>query len=387
MNVIMIKTIFFFSAVLALFSCSQSHNQHNVSENQTADSLRVYPRYARGFMVEYVNDYKVITVRNPWDTSKTLHQYILLKPNQSRPDTLPLATVVNIPVKRIVTVFAPHVELVQGLGELSSIVGVCEPQYIHNPQIKQNINQNTVVDLGSSFNIDIEKLITVHPDLILVSPFQDNKYGKIVELGVPIAEASCYMEHTPLGRTEWFLFVSYFFGKEQFARHVFDSIADCYKKLQQQTIACKDAKPSIFSEKKFGDVWHIPGGNSYMANLYHDAGAQYVWDGDRSTGSLPLNFETVYARAANADYWCIKDFADSTYTYSDLASEFPAYSDFSAFKNRHIIFCNTQTTAYYETGFLKPDQVLADLIAILHPSLLSNHKNIYFQPLSNNDRK
>lgn len=377
----MTKTTFLMILIATVLSSCQNNKEAKNTAQSIKDSNQVYPRFARGYSVEYFDNFKVITVRNPWDTTKILHQYILSHRGNARPDTLPQATFVLTPVTRIVTVFAPHVELVQGLGKLSTIVGVCEPQYIHNPIIKQNILEKKVVDLGPSFNIDIEKVIAIQPDLILVSPFQDNKYGKIAELGIPIAEASCYMEHTPLGRTEWFLFVSLFYEQEIAAKRMFDSIAMQYEQIKQSVIAAKMQKPTIFSEKKFGDIWHIPGGNSYMANLFSDAGASYLWSDDNSTGSLPLNFEKVFAKAANADFWCIKDFADSTYSQKQLAEEFPPYADFKAFKNKHIIFCNTQTTAYYETGFLKPNIVLEDLVTQLHPQLLPNHRSTYFQIL------
>ena len=43
----------------------------------------------------------------------------------------------------------------------------------------------------------------------------------------------------------------------------------------------------------FRGTWYVPGGRSYMASLYADAGARYFYAGDSHTGSLPLSFESV----------------------------------------------------------------------------------------------
>ena len=57
------------------------------------------------------------------------------------------------------------------------------------------------------------------------------------------------------------------------------------------------------------------------------------------------------------------------------------YADFDAFKNRVVIYCNMREKPFYETMPVEPDVVLADLIAIFHPSLLPDHKAKYYELL------
>lgn len=48
-----------------------------------------------------------------------------------------------------------------------------------------------------------------------------------------------------------------------------------------------DKRPTVLSEKKFGSSWYIPAGDSYMAHLFEDAGADYMFKDLPGAGSTP----------------------------------------------------------------------------------------------------
>ena len=59
---------------------------------------------------------------------------------------------------------------------------------------------------------------------------------------------------------------------------------------------------------------------------------------------------------------------------------------FKAFKTGHIYSNNKRNTAaggfdFWESGTVRPDEILADLITILHPELLKEHTLTYYQKL------
>src|SRR5690606_5534333 len=99
-------------------------------------------------------------------------------------------------------------------------------------------------------------------------------------------------------------------------------------------------KPSVFSEIKYGDVWYLPGGKSFMAQLLNDASADYIWKSDSSAGSLPLSFEQVYSKAKDADFWLNLPLIK---TKKELLSYENRYSEFKAFKDGKL-YNNTKTT-------------------------------------------
>lgn len=65
-------------------------------------------------------------------------------------------------------------------------------------------------------------------------------------------------------------------------------------------------RPTVISEKKYGASWFMPAGESYMANLFRDAGADYLFKNLSGSGSKPLAFETVLNEAIHADRWLMK---------------------------------------------------------------------------------
>jgi iron complex transport system substrate-binding protein len=126
----------------------------------------------------------------------------------------------------------------------------------------------------------------------------------------------------------------------------------------------------------------MPAGKSYVAKYLSDAGGKYLWSDDKSAGSLPLSFEVVLERAANADYWL--NFSQSWQSLKDVVAEDSRYADFQAVKTGNLYNNNTRVNDsggndYWEGGISNPDIVLSDLIKILHPEILPNHQLFYYR--------
>jgi iron complex transport system substrate-binding protein len=186
------------------------------------------------------------------------------------------------------------------------------------------------------------------------------------------------MEESPLGRTEWIKFEAAFLGKDSIANVIFSKIESNYNslciKVQKTT-----QRPTVFCEKKTGDSWYIAGGKSYMGNFLKDAGAKYLWADLKNSGSVPLSFEKVFAKAIHADFWLFKynNIANNT-TITSLANEYELYKNFDALKNNKVFAVNSAKSPFYEQGPMEPDIVLADLVHIFHPELLPDYKPRYY---------
>ncbi len=128
----------------------------------------------------------------------------------------------------------------------------------------------------------------------------------------------------------------------------------------------------------------MPGGQSFMAQILNDAGADYLWADDDTTGSLFLDFESVYDMAGAAEYWINPN--GFWFTLEDAVAADARYGDFAAYQN-NMVYNNTLRMSptsgndFYESGALRPQDVLADLIAILHPELMPDHEFVYYQQL------
>jgi len=345
---------------LLLTSCvSKKENKQQVLK--TAEI-----QYAHGFSINYHENYTEMSVKNPWDTAKILHNYILIDKTKSQPENLPEGTVIKIPVKNIACLYSIDASIIHNLGDEHKVKAIAETKYVKIPYLVNGLKEGKIADIGQATALNIERLMDISPDIIIVSPFQGMGYGNLEATGIAIVENAAYMENTPLGRAEWIRFIAAFLQKDKEAEIIMSDIAERYTQLVEKAKTV-DFRPRVFCEKKYGQVWWVPGGNSYMAHFLQDAGADYIWKDSPATGSLELSFETIYDKAENADYWIIR--SNHNITYIDLKKEFEPYSYFKAWKEKQVVVSNTVENDYYETGVMNPDLVLNDLIHIFHPEL------------------
>ena len=355
-----------FCAIVWIFSACQGGKQNMVS-SQTGDTIPL--RYAENLTLVAYPEYTVATLRNPWDTLRTLHTYILVPAAEPLPAHLPQGTVVRTPLSKAVVYSSVHCGLVNNLGAFNSIGGICDLKYIKLPVVQEGVKRGTIADCGDGMNPDMEKIIDLHPDAILLSPFENSGgYGRIEKLNIPIIECADYMETSALGRAEWMRFYGLLFGAAPTADSLFAEVDSCYKRLQHRAML-SSVSLSVVSELKSGSAWYVPGGRSTMGRLFNDACGRYVFAEDKHSGSIPLAFETVFDKAGDADVWIIKYNRDRDMSYSDLKADYIGYTGFKAFKTRNIYGCNTAKVPFYEETPFRPDYLLADLIQILHPEI------------------
>lgn len=360
-----------------LISCNKKGNTSSGNEVDTA-SYRV--NYAEMFRVNRFPDYTEVQVRDSWDTTRLLQKYILIPKVSSLPASLPEGTVVRTPLSRVAVYSSVHCSMLAQLGNLSDIAGVCESRYIIIPEIKKGVSEGKIIDLGESYAPDIEKIIDLNPEAIISSPFQNMGYGKVEKLGIPIIEGVDYMETTPLGRAEWIRFLGLFFGKESLSDSIFEKTERSYLTLKEK-VENVSKRPTVVSEMKTGPVWYVPGGNSYMARFFADAGADYFWKDVPQTGSLSLSFEAVFDKAQQADFWLVKYNRDRDMTLDDLKKDYAANANFKAFKDKNVWGSNSAKVPFYEEVPLHPDYLLRDFILIFHPDLLPGDTLRYFNLL------
>lgn len=371
------------TVVLLLTACGGKGKTTAVSASGEPIALQ----YAENLTLVRYPDYLVATLRNPWDTLRTLHTYILVDKEQALSEALPEGTVVRTPLSKAVVYSSVHCSLLQQLGALQSIGGVCELKYIKLPEIQEGFRKGSIADIGESMSPNIERMIDLHPDAVLLSPFENSGgYGRIEKLNVPIIECADYMETSALGRAEWMRFYGLLFGKAEQADTLFAEVEKEYQALRDQ-VTTLSAAPSVLSELKSGSAWYVPGGRSTVARFYADAGANYIFADDEHSGSVPFSFETVYDKGENADFWLIKYNQETDKTYRELAKDYAPYVGFRAFKEKNIYACNSGKVPFYEESPFYPNRLLKDLIKIFHPSLLPDYELRYFTKLADEVEK
>lgn len=365
-------------AALLLLTVQCQNRTGRPADSNAADDTLVH--YAELLSIVRHDGYTDVAITNPWDTTRLLHRYLLVPRDEELPANLPQGTVVRTPLERSLVYSSVHASALDLLGATDRIGGVCDLAYIKTPALLDRARQGHLVDAGNSMNPDIERVMALSPDAILLSPFENAGYGRIGKMGIPIIECADYLETSPLGRAEWIKLLGLLYGRTAEADSLFGEIERSYNALKAQTRTFAPA-PTVISELKSGSAWYMPGGKSYMARLFADAGGEYPWSDNGESGSIPLAFETVFDRAGDADIWLIKSFNVGQLSYRALQKEYAPYARFKAFREHKIYGCNTAECNYYEETPFRPDLLLQELAALFHPDRFPHYQPRYFQPL------
>jgi iron complex transport system substrate-binding protein len=337
-------------------------------------------RYAQGYQATKHDGYIQVEVHDPWNKGKLLQRYLLAPRDKPLPKGMPEGTLIRVPLRKMVVYSSVHCAALDALGIADNIAGVCESRYIKVAAVNERIRKGLITDLGDATAPNVERMIEIGAEAVLVSPFEHGSYGPVEKTGIPIIECADYMETDPLGRAEWIKFIGLLTGRNERADSFFRQTESDYLRIKALAENV-EYRPKLMTGMKYGAPWYVASGESFMARMYKDAGADYLFRDLPGTGSTPMSFETVLDKAIHADIWLIQYNQEEEMTYDMLKSDYSSYSRFDAFRDRHIYGCNTNYSLYYEEVPIHPDYLLAELIAIFHPRLLPEHSFRYFSLL------
>ncbi len=345
---------------------------------------RISVQYSRGFQVEYGETYKLVRAIRPWQGAEESFSYLLVQRGTEPPRGYDGVQVIEIPVRSSVMMSTTYVTYLDMLGELETLKGMDTFHFVQNKKVLEMAEEGDVRAVGSGPSVNVELLLEMDPDLIMGHSIggEWDTHPKLEEAGLMVVLNGEHMETHPLGRLEWIKFVSLFFNKEARAQEIYDSTVREYNGLEKLTEDVRP-KPKVLVNSPYQGVWWVPGGKSFQAVFIRDAGGDFLWSDDDSTGALMLDIEAVYARASDADVWINPGMWNSL---DDAVAEDERFTEFKPYQTGNIFNNNKAEnrrggSAYWETGVARPHIVLADLIKIFHPELLPEHDFVYYYKL------
>ena len=372
---------------LGLLSCQGGKTAAGMEEG--GDTLQM--KYAQLLTIVSHDEgsYTEVKVHNPWKEGTELHRYILVPKGKEGGATMAKLAglahgegkkaaalgvktdTVRTPLESNLVFTAPHCQLLTELGCQNAITGVCDKDYINIPDIKSRAQADAkvahpIMDCGSSMQPDIERIIALHPEALLISPFENSGgYGKLDKLRIPVIETADYMETSPLGRAEWIKLYGLLLGSSK-ADSLFSAIEKEYLQLKAEA-AKLPLGLSILTERKTGNVWYVPGGKSTMGILLRDAHARYIFADDTHSGSLSMSPEQIIAKGNQVDVWAFKYFGGNALTKQDLLAEYQGYQALKAFQTGTVYETDTSCEPYFELTSFHPEILLREFIILSHP--------------------
>lgn len=336
---------------------------------------------AENFTIEYHNSYQVLTVEQPYPNGAP-ESYVLVKCGAPQPmlaGDLAQAQRITVPIQGVYSASTTHLPLLADLDQLDRFTGVANAANVTGQAPLDRIATGEVVEYAAGKTINVEKVVSENPDVLMTQGTDEPVYAKIRDAGIPVVANAEWLEPTPLGRAEWIKMMAALTGSEDKADEVYSKIRSDYATV---AATAANAQPrDVLPGTMFQGTWYMPAGGSYVGRLIADAGGTYPWADDAGTGSLELNFESVYSKGGAAPVWLVT--SDWATTADALAAD-PRYGELAAMRDGQVWSANKVIgpgggNDFYERGVTRPDLVLGDLVAIIHPELAPDHEFAFYR--------
>ena len=347
---------------------------------------KVVPQAAERFELEYFSHFKVARVRVQRQGESESVRYLLLLCGTPKPPGFDDAEVIEIPVRRVVTTSNSELPHLTTLGAVDRLVGHDNFTWVRSEEVRRRITDGEVAEIGGSGGIDLDAVLAVRPDVVLAASLGGAEmlaFDALAEQGLAVVHMPAFLETTPLGRAEWILLTAALLNREKLAQTTFQPILERYADLSH--LARGEARrPRVLTGAPLGPTWYVTAGKSYLARLVTDAGGNYLWDEASDVGNLSLTLDDALRRAATAEVWL---HPGAWRSRREIAAAGLRFTALSAFRESRIYSNDLRFEApgenafgsndYWESGVARPDEVLADVIKILHPELLPEHELVY----------
>jgi iron complex transport system substrate-binding protein len=326
------------------------------------------PRHAKAAEWSRSGDTVMLSVLSPWKGARRPLKHVLLPAATSAGKRT--EGEIRLPARRIACLGSVHVGFLAALGEAGRVVAVDAGRYVYDAGVRARVADRRVVEVGSGSGLNAEKLLAAKPDLVLanaVGASENAALDRLRRAGVPVLVTAEWMENHPLARAEWVRLIGVLVGAEARADSLFAAVEAGYRRRAEDARR-REPKPTVLLGSPFRDQWFVAGGRSFMARLLQDAGAAYLWAADTTAGGVPLAFEAVLAKAQGADVWLHP--GDWRSLDGGLKRD-ARFAAFSAFKRGDVYEHDARrrddgADDYWESGAVRPDRVLADLVSIFH---------------------
>lgn len=350
------KNVIFAFLLLFVVSCGGSGS---IPATGAYDTLYA-PRYAQHFVVLSRGDTTFLRVNNPWQgASGVSYDYAI--------DS----------VGRVVCMSSSHAAFLDTLGAGDRVVGVSSAAYYTNARFA------ALPDVGYDNSLNVELIVSLKPDVITAYEIAGENSSAITRLtnfGVKPLYVADYLEENPLARAEWVVAFGVLVERMEKGVEIFDGVEKRYNDLKN-SIKTRGVEPRrVMLNSPYKGVWYLPGDSSYVVRLVEDAGGQYVARGNADNISHPVSTEVAYAQLRQAEVW-LNPSANIT-TLAQLRGESPLFRSINI-----PVYNNTARSSamggsdFWESGVVRADVVLYDLIKIMHPQAAADHTFYYYKEI------
>lgn len=328
---------FFLVLLLVILASCSNQEKQNQQSNSTEGNICRYSKYLRVFKTG--NGY-LIRIQHPEKKGK---QFQLTVTNKAQ---------------HIAALSSTHIGMLSALKEENRISAITDIRYVYNPIVKKRFKQQHILALQNESSMSVDQLLRSKSQYVIYSAFSGSfsQEKRLEKLGIQCVPNFDWREQTALGRAEWILLFGVLCGKVPEAIQLFKSIEQSY--LQAKKVNVHSAE--MISGNVTGDYWYAPCGKSFMAELFRDAGLNYIYNSTKGTGSLAYSMEKIMKDGAQVKIWLNPGFSSK----KEIVNVNPK-AKYMPFFNKARIYCYTHNAnKFWELSTLRPDWVMEDLAEI-----------------------
>ena len=282
------------------------------------------------------------------------------------------------PMDRIICMSSSSVAALSAIHAADAISAVSGLRYIS----EKSLHAREVPDIGYENSLDYETILSLNPDVLVtytVSGAEPQYLSKLRSLGIRVLVLHDHLEQHPLARAEYVRLFGALTGRQAAADSVFKTVCERYETLAGSVVSDEPAK--VLMNIPYGDAWYVPGADSYMSRLVHDAGGEVLGVQPGTSRSSVITIEQAYALSLDADIWLNPGHCRSL---DELVSSHHFFDRFGPVAKGLPVYNNTLRTTeeggndFWESGAVRPDLILEDLVSIFSETP-SDSLNYFFR--------
>lgn len=339
--------------------------------------------HAENYTLDYHGTYKVLTVGEPGSGGPS-STFVLVQCGTDAPPLdgdLAGAAIVEVPVTSMYSGSSSHYGFIDVLDIEDTVTGVGEGSLVVTPSLAERVAEGDVESFSPNFVVDAELVVAADPDVYVTSGSEDPAHDVIAAAGVPVVPNVEWLEVTPQGWAEW---VGMFAALTNTEARANDLYAGWLADYEAATALAADAAslPTVLTGGLYEGTWYASGGAGIVANFIADAGGDYVFGDDASTGSIELDIESVLANGVDAEVWLLPQgftTAADAVGLDDRLDDFSAWDQGGVWTNQVPV---DPLVSFLEQGPVRIDDYLLDYVAVLHPELAPDHELVFLSPVT-----
>lgn len=300
--------------------------------------------------------------------------YPRARPRPALPAALTGALQIAVPATRFAVNAYDAESFLIAIGARDNLVAVGDTKS-YDDSVRARAVRGDLGQLGVGFysapNLDVA--VAANPDVFLIR-MSELKHGASLTraraLGLPAMPYFPESEPTYLGRAEWIKVFGALTGRTAIADSIFRSVetrVDSLKALAQT----RPAKTVFWAYFEGADRW-VAAVRGPVAQYLRDANGKNLFEKPEDNTleeNEKIGTEVMLSRARNADCWVAGDGWPEPVPVK-VAARFHAFEAgcMALYNGRYNV--TTDAWDWFQSGFVRPDLVLRDVVKTLHPELI-----------------